>query len=541
MRRCLLVQLPMRVPRRCNPLLRLSSSNAPPTASAASAAAGYQGFGSFHVEHSVEDMIRMTDAEFAAAVPDTHRHLSLPSPPSVPSPSALDFGAAVRHRLFPLVSDDDCTFLNHGAFGCPIAQGLHAASAWRVEAERQPLRFMDRTLLPELVRTTRLVAARVLGAAPADTTLVTNATTGLNAVFASLRRHGLLRSVLFLDCAYGADKAMARFYAQDGVVEVPVLAGLASPSNVVVTGGGGGGGGDCGGGSSSPTESLDAYILCQVERALKSQKRPGAVSLAVFDHVTSNTALRLPIGELTQLCHAHGVAVLVDGAHTVGQVSGFHLGTTGGGAGGERGAGLGRSAASGAGGAARPTDEEAAAKPRPDFFVGNFHKWFLAPRGSGFLWCNPHTRPPAPAAATQQQQQLLGGGGTRSGGGWTDIVRHPILSHGGNAGFHSSFSWFGNADYSPLLALRAVTEAVWLAGDARPSGGSGSDSGGGGGSAGGDVEAQRRARQGDHHDTGTAAAAVAENTHLSYMSTLLADAADLVAQRWGHAGRCVVG
>ena len=83
----------------------------------------------------------------------------------------------------------------------------------------------------------------------------------------------------------------------------------------------------------------------------------------------------------------------------------------------------------------------------PDFYVGNLHKWFLAPRGTGFLWCNKDKGP--------RDFHL--------GPSWRDVVRHPIVSHGEHAGFHSSFSWHGNVDYSPLLSLRAMVEDVWCA------------------------------------------------------------------------------
>lgn len=374
----------------------------------AGAEAGYQGFGSFHVEHSVEDMIRMSDTEFESLVPDTYRSLSFPKG-FVGNDFTSDnsFGKAARDSLFGL--DPTCTFLNHGAFGAPIAPGLQAAAEWRRKAEQQPLEFMDRIVLPELVRTTRIVARSVLKSAAADTALVSNATTGLNAVLASLQRHALLDGhVMLLDIGYGADKAMARHFtstprttnarSSEGprVVEVPIVSGLTDSNTEYVVSQDGK---DC--------SSFDRYILQQVESAILTGP---PLSLAIFDHVTSNTALKLPIRALTRLCHDHGIPVLVDGAHSVGLLPDFSL--------------------------------DQSQDNLPDFFVGNFHKWFLAPRGSGFLWCNPR-------------------GSSQHGISWTDIVRHPIVSHGDESGFHSSFSWFGNTDYSPLLALRAVAEGVW--------------------------------------------------------------------------------
>lgn len=45
----------------------------------------------------------------------------------------------------------------------------------------------------------------------------------------------------------------------------------------------------------------------------------GASLATVFDAVTSNTAIALPIKQLVQLCKERGVPVLIDAAHALGQ------------------------------------------------------------------------------------------------------------------------------------------------------------------------------------------------------------------------------
>lgn len=65
----------------------------------------------------------------------------------------------------------------------------------------------------------------------------------------------------------------------------------------------------------------------------------------------------LPVQQLVELCHKKGVQVLIDGAHGL-------LST--------------------------PLDLEAL---DADYYVGNCHKWFCAPRGVGFLYVN-HDRCP---------------------------------------------------------------------------------------------------------------------------------------------------
>ena len=44
------------------------------------------------------------------------------------------------------------------------------------------------------------------------------------------------------------------------------------------------------------------------------------IKLAVVDHITSSSALLMPLKEIIQFCHSKGVEVLVDAAHVPGQV-----------------------------------------------------------------------------------------------------------------------------------------------------------------------------------------------------------------------------
>lgn len=115
--------------------------------------------------------------------------------------------------------------------------------------------------------------------------------------------------------------------------------------------------------------------------------------LAIFDHIASHSALVLPVAALTRLAHAAGALVLIDGAHAPGQI---------------------------------PLDLPAIGA---DWYVGNCHKWLLAPRGCGFLW-----------AAPSQQAAI-----------------HPLaISHGYGRGFIAEFDWTGTRDPSPFLALPAA-------------------------------------------------------------------------------------
>ncbi len=93
-----------------------------------------------------------------------------------------------------------------------------------------------------------------------------------------------------------------------------------------------------------PLASADA-IVAAVRQVLESQ----SFRLAVFDHIPSNYGFVMPVRQLVDLCHAHGAAVLVDGAHSLGSLD---------------------------------LDVPALGA---DFYVSNAHKWLGAPKGVAFL------------------------------------------------------------------------------------------------------------------------------------------------------------
>jgi len=267
---------------------------------------------------------------------------------------------AARWGLDPAVE-----YLNHGSFGaCPTAV-LAAQAALRAEMEREPFDFLKGTLSARL-DAAREELAEFLGADAADLAFVPNATSGVNAVLRSLE-FASSAEILVTSHTYAACRKTVDFVARRSGARV-VIAALPFPC---------------------PDEES---VIEAVLRAASARTR-----LALIDHVTSPTALILPLRRLVEALAARGIDTLVDGAHAPGMVP------------------LGLS------------DLGAA------YYTGNAHKWLCAPKGAAFL----HVR--------RDRQTGV----------------HPnVISHGYTAGFHAEFDWTGTVDPTPWLCIPAALRHV---------------------------------------------------------------------------------
>ena len=197
---------------------------------------------------------------------------------------------------FPLESGG--IYLNHGTVGVTPNVVMQARAALLAEIERHPARFMLRELAhlrastsaspadPAAPSRLRAAAARIatfLGCSGDGLAFVDNATSGVNAVLRSLAL-APGDEIVVTDHAYGGvARAVAFLAAERGAVVKTVTWPLPIDD---------------------PTACVES-----LERAFGPRTR-----LAVLDHVTSETALVLPIAALAAACRAHGIAVLVDGA-----------------------------------------------------------------------------------------------------------------------------------------------------------------------------------------------------------------------------------
>ncbi|HEV2958032.1 MAG TPA: aminotransferase class V-fold PLP-dependent enzyme [Xanthobacteraceae bacterium] len=259
--------------------------------------------------------------------------------------------------------DPEVAFLNHGSYGATPRAVLAEQDRWRALMERRPTYFMERELPPAL----RAAAARLaafVGARAEDLVFVENATAGCNAVLRSLR-FAPGDEIVLTDHGYPAVRKAAEYVAaRTGarVVEAAVPFPLSDPAQVVA--------------------------------AVSSRLGP-RTRLAVLDHIASSTAVIFPLRELTALCHAAGVPVLVDGAHAPGMLS-LDVPSVG-----------------------------------ADWYAGNCHKWLMAPKGSAFLWVAPERQ----------------------------ADTHPlVISHGFGQGFAAEFAWVGTRDPSAWLSVPAAID-----------------------------------------------------------------------------------
>jgi isopenicillin-N epimerase len=263
--------------------------------------------------------------------------------------------------------DPAISYLNHGTVGVTPHRVRAVQDAIRTETERGPAAFLFRDVRHETGRPMserprmRAVAEELgqrLGARSDDLAWVDNATTGVNAVLRSIDwRAG--DEVLLTDHGYGAFTLAARAITERYGAVVREVA-LPDPAT-------------------RPGPIADAIVAAVGPRT----------RMVIVDHVTSPSALILPVAEIVARCRAKGAAVFVDGAHVPGALA-LDVASIG-----------------------------------ADWYTGNLHKWALAPRSCGFLW--------APA---RRQEGL----------------HPPVISWNLGRGFALEFDLQGTRDPSPWLA-----------------------------------------------------------------------------------------
>ena len=277
----------------------------------------------------------------------------------------------------------DVVFLNHGSFGACPRPVMDAYHAWQLELERQPVEFLSRRFAG-LMRSARESLATYVGARADDLVYVPNATTGLNIVARSLALQ-LGDEVLSTDHEYGAlDRTWRFICARRGARYI--RAALPLPL-------------------SSSEEAVE-----RVWAAVTPRTR-----ILFFSHVTSPTALILPVAQLVRRAREAGIMTVVDGGHGPGQVP-LQLDSLG-----------------------------------VDFYVGNCHKWLCAPKGSAFMYARREVQP-------LLEPLVVSWGWNRDGG--SGLPAWPEEAQAGKPAprFVDEQEWQGTRDPAAYLSVPAAIQ-----------------------------------------------------------------------------------
>lgn len=270
---------------------------------------------------------------------------------------------------------EDVTFLNHGSFGACPRPVFETYQAFQLELESEPVEFLGRRL-NELMRIPREAVAAEVGAAPTNIAAVINATSGLNIVAQSLPlKPG--DQILTTDHEYSAlEKTWAYVCRKTGAEIVVVKV----PMPLV-----------------SETAFTEALVGGMTERT----------KVLFLSHITSPTALVLPIKNAIDEARKRGIWSVIDGAHTPGHI---------------------------------PLSLDALGA---DFYSGNCHKWMMTPKGSAFLYARPEVQALLDPLVISH--------------GWTNDSKAPdALGAFGNSPFIDGIEVQGTRDPSAWLTVPAA-------------------------------------------------------------------------------------
>ncbi|XP_013398268.1 hercynylcysteine sulfoxide lyase [Lingula anatina] len=279
----------------------------------------------------------------------------------------IPFGIDMRRQCFCI--DENLVHTNNGSYGATPRKVLQHMR--RLQEEREMLQdvFMVKNQREYWDENLRAVCD-FIGAKFENTVLIPNTTTGINAVFKSLPLQPGDK-ILITNQTYNATKNICLEASSkvegSGVCHIDITFPIQSTEEVV----------------SLYRDYLDQH---------------NNVKVAVIDLISSASALRMPLNQLIQVCKERDVIVVVDAAHSVGQV---------------------------------PLNVEQLGELGADFFTASLHKWLYTPKGCGVLWIHPKHH---------------------------GIVRPAIVSHGYKQGLHNNFFFQGTHECIPLFCIGKAIE-----------------------------------------------------------------------------------
>jgi len=214
--------------------------------------------------------------------------------------------------------DPTVTFLNHGSFGATPKPVFEIYQEWQRRLERQPVLFLGREL-DALLKESRQALGEYLNAETDDLIYIPNATHGVNIISRSLSLQGG-DEILTSDHEYGACD-----YSWDFSCMKTGAKYIRQPIRLPV----------------HTEEEIVEQFWLGVTPATKA---------IYLSHITSSTALRMPVEKICQRAKQAGILTMIDAAHSPGQI---------------------------------PVDLQDLGA---DMVFGNCHKWMLSPKSAAFLY-----------------------------------------------------------------------------------------------------------------------------------------------------------
>lgn len=212
----------------------------------------------------------------------------------------------------------DVTFLNFGSFGACPKPVFETYQNFQRELESQPVSFMVEKA-PQYLKNSRIALGKFLNSHEDDLVCLTNPSYGVNIVAKNLKLHPG-DEILTTDIEYGACDRTWKYYCEKSGAKYVRRK------------------------THFPLETKKEFV----EEFLKGIT--SKTKLIFISHITSSTALRLPVEEICKAARELGIMTFVDGAHGPAQV------------------------------------EVDLQKMDCDIYVGACHKWMMAPKGSSFLY-----------------------------------------------------------------------------------------------------------------------------------------------------------
>ncbi len=273
-----------------------------------------------------------------------------------------------RDYVADFLLDPETTYLNHGSFSPALHCVRDLRRQWIDRLDCQPMDFYLRQFEPALA-TARKCLADFVGTDASNLALIDNATYGMNIVADSVRLNPG-DQVLLNDHEYGA---VVRIWQRACDRQGATLVTAKLPARI-----------------EDDEAVVNALVAATTDRT----------RLVVCSHITSATAIVLPVEKICQQFRSRGIAVCIDGPHAPVQVD-LNLDQL-----------------------------------NCDYYTASCHKWLCGSLGTGFLYVAPDRQ---------------------------DSIEPPIKSWGRllpavPQRWDEEFGWIGTRDPSPFLSLPAAIE-----------------------------------------------------------------------------------